>query len=261
MELAQTSHNGRYSLWASFLASGIVALALVGAAAGQQPGSYGESSAESPLDAPIRLVNQARATYDTINDYACLFVKRERIRDQLQPENLIAMRVRTRPFSVDLRWLKPTDLNGQEACYIAGRNNGQMRVRSAGLLGGVGFVSLDTNDPRVIENSRHNINEAGIGNLIKRFQESYTMERSLNKTRVSVAEFDYNKRLHAVETVRPTAPIGSSLLPERRLLRSRAMFTSGGYDWPRRASEPGAKLSAIATPTKVDLGLLTYLVH
>jgi hypothetical protein len=261
MELAQTSHNARYSLWASFLASGIVALALVGAAAGQQPAPNGDASSESPMDAPLRLIGQARASYESINDYACLFVKRERIRDQLQPENLIAMRVRTRPFSVNLRWLKPTDLNGQEACYVAGRNNGQMRVRSAGLLGGVGFVSLDTNDPRVVENSRHSITEAGIGNLIKRFQESYTMERSVNKTRVSVAEFDYNKRhCMRVETAHPDNTDRLFLFYRSVVYFDRENHLPirvENYDWPRKANNPGGELVECYSyaDLKVNLGL------
>jgi len=152
---------------------------------------------------PLRLVSQARSSYERIDDYACLFVKRERLHNQLQPENLVAMRVRTRPFSVDLQWLKPADMSGQEACFVAGRNAGQMRVRSAGLLGTVGFVSLDTKD-RAFWRTAAIAYRSGDRNVISRFGEGWTMERSVNKTRVQVAEYDYNKR-HCVrvETVHP----------------------------------------------------------
>ena len=49
---------------------------------------------------------------------------------------------------MNLRWLEPKALAGQEAVYVTGKNVGQMRVKSAGLLGAVGFISLEPNDAR-----------------------------------------------------------------------------------------------------------------
>ena len=245
MEIEQSNAVGRYGLWASFVATGILALVLVGPAAGQDPAAF-QASGESPLDVPLRIIARAQASYQEVNDYACLFVKRERVHNQLQPENLVAMRVRTRPFSVDLQWLKPNDMTGQEACYVAGRNGGQMRVRSSGLLGTVGFVSLDTNDPRVLENSRHSITEAGIGNVISRFSEGWNMERSVNKTRVQVAEYDYNKRhCYRVETVHPDNSDRVFLF-----YRSVVYFDKENnlpirvenYDWPTKQNDAAGNL-------------------
>ena len=60
-----------------------------------------------------------------------------------------------------------------------GCNGGQICVRSSGLLGTVGFVSLDTNDPEGSgENSRHSITEAGIGNILSRFGDGWNMDRA-----------------------------------------------------------------------------------
>src|SRR5437764_9053942 len=39
----------------------------------------------SAMDQPLRLLADARQTYQGTKDYTCLFVKRERIRGQLQP--------------------------------------------------------------------------------------------------------------------------------------------------------------------------------
>src|SRR6516225_370550 len=75
-------------------------------------------STGNPMDEPLRLIAAARQTYEQVHDYTCLFVKRERIRGQLQPENLIEMKVLTQPFSVYLRWLAPQPTSGQEACYV-----------------------------------------------------------------------------------------------------------------------------------------------
>src|SRR5262249_44960991 len=114
----------------------------------------GNTAAASPLDEPLRLVADAAQVYRGVQDYTCLFIKHERLRGQLQAENVIDMRARTQPFSVYLHWLAPQQFTGQEACYVTGRNNGMMRVHSTGLLGIAGFVSLDPRDPRAAQNSR-----------------------------------------------------------------------------------------------------------
>src|SRR6184192_4291760 len=159
--------------WSVRLASHGAWIALLvlamGGAQNPPPAAPSTAAGPGPLDQPLRLIAEARQNYGGVKDYACLFVKRERLRGQVQPENLIDMKVRTQPFSVYLRWLKPSPTAGQEVCYIAGRNNGMMRVHSTGLLGAVGFVSMDPRDPRALETSRHSIQEAGIGNLIDRY--------------------------------------------------------------------------------------------
>ena len=170
----------------------------------QNPPSAAPSQAISagPLDVPLQLIAQARQSYQGIRDYTCYFIKREQLRGQLQPENLIDMKVRTQPFSVYLHWLKPVPTAGQEVCYVAGRNNGIMRVHSAGILGTVGFINMDPRDPRAVETSRHTITEAGIGNLIERYGQAWELERTLNRTQVRVQEYEYNRRrCTRVETI------------------------------------------------------------
>ncbi len=194
-------------------------------------------AAMTALDVPLQLIAAGREAYRGIHDYQCLFVKRERIRGQLQPENLIEMRVLTQPFSVYLRWLSPQSSAGQEACYVAGRNNGMMRVHSTGLAGVVGFVSIDLRDPRATQTSRHSISEAGIGNLLDRYGQRWEMERRLNGTQVRTAEYMYNqKRCTRVETLHPDRGGG-----QYSFYRSIVYFDQAthlpirveNYDWPR----------------------------
>jgi len=189
------------------------------------------------LDVPLQLIGTARQAYQGVHDYQCLFVKRERIRGQLQPENLIEMKVLTEPFSVYLRWLSPQSSAGQEACYVAGRNNGMMRVHSTGLAGVVGFVSIDLRDPRATQTSRHSISEAGIGNLLDRYGQRWEAERRLNGTQVHIAEYMYNqKRCTRVETLHPDRGSG-----QYSFYRSIVYFDQAShlpirvenYDWPR----------------------------
>lgn len=205
-----------------------------------------QAPARSPLDEPLRLIAAARQSYQGIRDYTCLLVKREHLRGQLQPENLIVMKVRTQPFSVYLRWHQPKQFAGQEVCYVEGRNRGMMRVHSSGLLGAVGFISLDPNDPRVRENSRHTITEAGIGNLIERLAQRYEADRRYNNTQVRLGDYVYDqRRCRRVETIHANNA-GGEILFYRNVVyfdqQTHLPIRVENYDWPRPGGNTGGDL-------------------
>jgi hypothetical protein len=188
------------------------------------------------MDEPLRLMAAARQTYQNVQDYTCTLIKRERLRGQLQADQVVTMRVRTQPFSVYLHWDEPRSMAGQEACYVTGKNNGMMRVHSTGLVGAIGgWVTLDPRDPRVMEHSRHSITEAGIGNLIERYGARWEEERKLNVTDVRVANFVYNNRpCRRVELVHPP---GGQFTYYRSILyfdnETHLPVRVENYDWPR----------------------------
>jgi hypothetical protein len=195
------------------------------------------------MDEPLRLIAQARAAYAGVRDYTCLLVKRERIGGSLTPDNVLQMKVRTAPFSVSLLWQEPRSLAGQEVCYVAGRNDGMMRVKSSGLLGAIGFVSLDPDDPRARQTSRHRITEAGLGNLIERFARGWEGERALGLTQVRLGTYEYNRRrCTRVETIHPSNP-GGKFLYYRNVVyfdqETHLPIRVESYDWPRRPGDPG----------------------
>jgi hypothetical protein len=170
------------------------------------------STTAAPMDEPIRILKEAQKAYAEVRDYTCQFITKEKMGNTAPVENVINMRVRTDPFAVNLKWVEPKSLLGQEAVYAVGRNDGKMRVRSAGLLGAVGFVTLDLNDARATETSKHSIAEAGIGNLLERYSSGWERERSWGMTEVQIAEYEYNKRRCVrVETTHPTNPDGRFL--------------------------------------------------
>ena len=136
-----------------------------------------------------------------------MLIKMEKMGKQPPVENAMSMKVRTAPFAVNLNWVEPKALVGQEAVYVTGKNNGNMRVKSPGFLGAVGFLTLDPNDARAQQTSKHSITEAGIGNLLKRYAAGWENERQWNMTQVQIADYEYNKRrCLRVETTHPTNP-------------------------------------------------------
>ncbi len=211
------------------------------------------------MDEPIRLLTEAQKSFANVSDYTCTIVKKERINGELTPDHVIDMSVRNEPFSVYLHWLGPREKNGQEACYVAGRNDGKMRVRSPGLLGAVGFVSIDPTDPRALKTSRHAITEAGIGNLLQRFADRWQVERKLNVTQVKVGEYDYNKRRCVrVETIHPTNP-DNQFLCYRTVLyfdkESRLPIRVEGYDWPAADGDTKGPLVELVNYTNLRLNV------
>src|SRR5437588_11366668 len=74
------------------LYGGIIGLLVLLLGAGQisspsVPSSPVAGTAANPLDLPLRLIAEARQSYQATRDYTCMFVKRERIRGAVQPDN------------------------------------------------------------------------------------------------------------------------------------------------------------------------------
>ena len=203
------------------------------------------SAQDSPLDEPIRLAQKAREKFRTIQDYSCLFIKRERVNGQLLPEEYVQMKSRVRPFSVYLRWQKPYE--GREAIYVEGQHDGKLMVHSTGVEKVVGgTVALNPRGEMAMENSRHDITEAGIGNLAEQLVTRWEAERKLGQTQAELKDMKVDGRpCIMVKTTHPNDP------RHYAYYRSRVFFDKEnglpirfeGYDWPRRGSAPdGDKL-------------------
>jgi hypothetical protein len=274
----QVRNDGRLRRWWYYGGVGVLGLVLLGA--GQPPISAPPSapptapqpmdpsttnvveSPSSPMDEPVRLIHEAQKAYQSIRDYTCLLVKRERVNGVLPPETVMDMKVRTQPFSVYLKWIQPRNEAGQEVCYVAGRNDGKMRVHPKGVLGSfAGFVSLDINDPRVRQTSRRSITEAGIGNTIERFVRAWETERRDNlTTQVHIGEYEYNhRRCVRVETIHPNNANGHFLyyrdviyFDKETHLPIRLEF----YDWPRQTGDAGQMVEMYSFANmRINVGL------
>jgi hypothetical protein len=240
----------------------VAALAvLLGALAILAPGAAGQTPAIPGLDRALRLIAQARASFARVHDYTMTVIKREKIGEQMMPENVIAVKIRNQPFSIHMRWQSPKPLEGQEACYVTGKNNGMMRVKPPGFLGAMGFVNLDPRDNRVRQMSRHSITEAGIGNLIERFAKRWEAERSNSATKFKIGEYEFGgRKCVRVETAHPGSKPGDFYA-----FRSIVYFDKEShlpvrceiYDWPKAGGKPdGEQVECFSfTDMKLNVGL------
>jgi hypothetical protein len=194
-----------------------------------------------PLAEPLALAARARKAYAGVRDYSCTLIKRERMDGTLSPNHVIAFKMRTGPFSVAMRWVEPKSLVGQEVCYVAGKNNGDMRVKPPGLLGAIGFLSLSPDDEHAKKTSKHPITDAGIGQVIERCAAGWEVERTLNRTKVSIGTFQYAKRRCTRVELLHTDPAGGRLLHQRNVVyfdqETHLPIRVENYDWPK---VPGA---------------------
>jgi hypothetical protein len=172
------------------------------------------------------------------------------------------MRARFRPYSVYLRFKSPESVRGQEVCYVAGRNKGQMRVHPAGWRGIVGFVSLDIRDPRGFEDNRHAITEAAIWPIMEATARYWDMERQVNQTRVRIEPGEFHGRdCTRIETTHPDRRAAEFyayrcvLCIDREHLLPVRIET---YDWPRPGGPPEGDLlecySYLNWRTNIGLG-------
>ncbi len=256
-----------YAGFAAFLALTLLGSTLPGpepAPAGTEPEPEPVPSESSyPIERPaptmadaVRLIEAAREHFAGVRDYTCRLVQRERVGGSLPPESVCEMEVRTQPFAVHMKWLEPRSMLGQEAVYVAGRNGGRMRARSAGLLGAVGFVSLDVNDSRARRSSRHAITEAGLGNLIERFAAGWPNDVRHGGTQVRIDDYVVAGRpCTRVETVHPANPDGFFLFGRSVVYfdkENQMPVRVENYDWPKHAGAPGELLEEY---TYLDLRL------
>lgn len=250
--------RGSRNKWLASLSGAIFGflglLALLGPikAQGTPPvGKPGEKPPEpagekSPLDEPLSWLKEGKRNYGGVKDYTCTLIKKENVGGKMSDDHVINFKFREQPFSVSMRWISPKAQAGTEVAFILGKNNNKMRVHGKGILPGIaGWVSLDVNDKRVFENSRHNILEAGIGNLLEQTIKAWEVERKVNKTKVTVAEYKYdNRKCLRIETVRTERR--QEFYCYRSVLfidkESKIPIRSENYDWPRQGGPADGEL-------------------
>lgn len=188
------------------------------------------------FDQPLNWMYEAKTNFTAVKDYTCTLVSREKVNGKLGDENIIQMKFMA-PFSVYMKWLGPQKNQGQEVAFVQGKNNNKMRVKSPILPAIAGWHSIDPTDPRVLQNSRHTILEAGIGNMIDQTIRSWEIERSIGKTKIlPPAQAKYNQRdCIKVEVVHLEKHAQANCFRTVIYLEkvSKMPIRLENYDWPR----------------------------
>jgi hypothetical protein len=109
---------------------------------------------------------------ESIHDYSAVLVKRERIDNKLAPRQVMFVKIRQDPFSVYLHFLEPSNILGQEAIYVAGRNGGNIEGHAAGWAGKLlGTIELPPDSYLAMRGQRYPITDIGLENLCRKLIE------------------------------------------------------------------------------------------
>ena len=133
---------------------------------------------EHPLTRVLKFAHEERAyLQQTVRDFTCRIIKRERIDGELQDYYFIDMRVReqiyageqmTQPLSVLLEFLAPSDVEGRRALFVAGQNDNKLLVRKGGRRFGYVVIDIDPFGESVKRECLMPINEIGFSHLLDR---------------------------------------------------------------------------------------------
>jgi hypothetical protein len=137
---------------------------------------------EVPADHPLRpVITMATEGYHRIHreirDYTCILVRRERVEGRLRPPEFIYAKVRHRqvdgeqvvvPFSLYLKFLKPSSVKGREVLYVEGRNGGEMFARRGGTRFAFVTTRLRPDSELAMRGNRYPVTQFGIENLVRR---------------------------------------------------------------------------------------------
>lgn len=214
---------------------------------GQDKGVVPAALKQTELDQPIAWLQEAKRNFGAVKDYSCYMTSQENVNGKLLEKNVIYLRFKSEPFSIHMRWLEPKKSENQEVIYVHGKNNNKMRVKSNLLVQKLtGFVSVDVNDKRVTEHSRHTIIEAGIGNMIDQCLLQAAKDRELGKTKVApVTEYSFaGRKCLRVELTRVERDAAHYCYRTVVYLEkeSKMPIRMENYDWPRAGGPTGGEL-------------------
>lgn len=143
--------------------------------------------AAHPLQQPIDLAFASLARAREVRDTVYTFVKREAVDGKLTDHEAMIIKVRNEPFSIYVYTLGPKQPKGQEAIYVAGRNDNKVLVHVTGLRHKlVGMLALSPDAPEIMEGNRYSITSGGYVNMLSQIVRLYQQESAEGVSEVHV---------------------------------------------------------------------------
>lgn len=206
----------------------------------QKPLDEQAARMQHPLTPFVAWLEDAIKQMDAnVRDYSCTFKKREFVDGKLKDQESMFVKMRMQPYSVYFYFLDQA-VQGQEALYVAGKNNGNLLAHPVGIKQAlVGTLSLAPNDPQAMDGNRYPITDFGFRRLAERFLERSKYEMQFGECNVRVIE---NARVNdrmctCVEAVHPVKRAEFRYNICRIYIDNELNLPirCEGYDWPDRA--------------------------
>ena len=105
------------------------------------PGQPGVQKMDDATQALNWILEAQRNYRAAIRDYTCVFVAHENMPGKAGEDQIIHLKFRQQPFSVNMVWARPQSMSSQEVSFVQGKNENKLRVKNPGLLRVAGFMS------------------------------------------------------------------------------------------------------------------------
>ena len=192
MERNGENMDARKWMWIGLLGTIVAGTPVLCSAQGAEP-STSRKTAADVFKPALRYAAASRVSVAAIKDFQATFAKRERVKGQLL-SNTMYIKHRARPFSVYLRFYKPSA--GREVIYVSGKNNGNLLAHEAGIGSIVGTLALPPTSPRAMAEGRYPITEIGMQKMIDAVITQWQAEQKLLATLGENASVDESKILY-----------------------------------------------------------------
>ncbi|MBN2218638.1 MAG: DUF1571 domain-containing protein [Pirellulales bacterium] len=213
---------------------------------------------EHPLMPALRWASQGLQQMEqNLQDYSAIVVKRERSTDgTLGEEQWMFVKIRHKPFSVYMHFLKPKDLKGQEVIYVDGANDGKLLGHGVGVWAVFGTVPLAPTSPRAMQDQHYPITEMGVKNLVQRLLEVGSHDAQFGECEVKFLEgAKINDRVcTCIEVIHPVPRRDFRFHVARIYVDHEYNFPIRyeSHDWPKQA---GSSPELIEEYTYLDIKL------
>jgi len=211
---------------------------------------------EHPLMPAIRWAREELENIRNIQDYSAIMVKRERVDGEVRDEEYAFVKVRHRPLSVYMHFLKPESVQGQEVIWVEGTNDGKMWAHGTGFRRVFGTVSLSPTHPFAMKGNRYPITEIGVLNLVHRLIQVGEQDSQYGECEVKVIPgARLNDRMCTCIQVMHPVPRRNFLFHVARIFvddEMRVPVRYEAYDWP---TKPGGPPELIEQYTYVNIKL------
>jgi len=208
----------------------------------------------------LRWAREGLQGIEKIQDYTATLIKSERIGNNLGEEQYLAIKVRHKPFSVYINFLKPNAVKGQECIFIDGANAGKMWAHGTGMKAAFGTVSLDPDGNMAMAGQRYPLTQIGILNLTKRLIEVASEDVKYGECEVKYFQgAKINGRVCTCTQVVHPVPRKNFLFHVARIFVDDALnipVRYEAYDWPKTAGGPPELIEAYTyVNVRLNVGL------
>jgi hypothetical protein len=148
-----------------------------------------------PLQFAARLAERSLNEFDAnITDYSAIFLKQERIDDVLGEEEAAFVKIRQKPFSAYMFFLKPN--KGREVLYNEGPGGtkGVLVALESGWKRRLGKLELDPESRLAMQGQKYSIMELGIRTLIVQMNDVFSNKKTSADCKVKSAQRILNGR-------------------------------------------------------------------